>query len=189
MMWKEDSNLTESKLRRLDSNFAKLSISSLENPKFHILLLMMEELLDSHTQTSARTTPSKWISQLEKSAVLLNSQTELQLFWLEETTLEELVYCNQLKNTQDHTILLTLKILQDKFSQPDFPTLSLSEMEKLLLSLFLKDKESNLLPFKKETLDLAEKRKLLKSVKKMIDTIWFHQITYSVSRVFIIFLC
>jgi hypothetical protein len=44
-------------------------------------------------------------------------------------------------------------------------------MEKLLQSLFLKDKESNLLPFKKETLDLAEKRKLLKSVKKMIDTI------------------
>ncbi len=85
--------------------------------------------------------------------------------------MEELVYCNQLKNTQDHTILLTLKILQDKFSQPDFPTLSLSEMEKLLQSLFLKDKESNLLPFKKETLDLAEKRKLLKSVKKMIDTI------------------
>jgi hypothetical protein len=59
MMLKEDSNLTESKLRRLDSNFAKLSISSLENPKFHLLLLMMEELLDSHTQTSARTTPSK----------------------------------------------------------------------------------------------------------------------------------
>ena len=59
MMLKEDSNLTESKLRRMDSNFAKLSISSLENPKFHLLLLMMEELLDSHTQTSARTTPSK----------------------------------------------------------------------------------------------------------------------------------
>ena len=59
MMLKEDSNLTESKLRRLDSNFAKLSISSLENPKFHLLSLMMEELLDSHTQTSARTTPSK----------------------------------------------------------------------------------------------------------------------------------
>lgn len=56
-MLKEDSNLTESKLRRLDSNFAKLSISSLENPKFHLLLLTMEELLDSHTQTSARTTP------------------------------------------------------------------------------------------------------------------------------------
>jgi len=59
MMLKEDSNPTESTLRRLDSNFAKLSISSLENPKFHLLSLMMEELLDSHIQTSARTTLSK----------------------------------------------------------------------------------------------------------------------------------
>jgi hypothetical protein len=59
MMLKVDSNLTESTLRRLDSNFAKLSISLLENPKFHLLLLMMEELSDSHIQTFARMTQSR----------------------------------------------------------------------------------------------------------------------------------
>jgi hypothetical protein len=49
--------------------------------------------------------------------------------------------------------------------------LSLLETERPQLSLFQEDKELNLLPFKKETLDLAEKRKLLKSVKMMIETI------------------
>ena len=88
-----------------------------------------------------------------------------------ETTLEELVFYNQLRNTQDHTTLLTLKIQQDKYSQPDLAMLSLLETERPQLSLFQEDKELNLLPFKKETLDLAEKRKLLKLVKKMIDTI------------------
>ena len=106
--------------------------------------------------------------------MLLNSQTEQQLFWLEETTLAELVYFNQLKNTQDHMILLILRILLDKLSQPDFQMLSLLEMEKLQLFHYQEDKELNLLQFKKETLDLAEKKKLLKLVKKMIETIWFH---------------
>jgi hypothetical protein len=59
MMLKVDSNLTESTLRRLDSNLAKLSISLLENPKFHLLLLMMEELSDSHIQTFALMTQSR----------------------------------------------------------------------------------------------------------------------------------
>jgi len=72
--------------------------------------------------------------------------------------LEELVFSNLLRNTQDHTILLTLKIQQDKHSQLDLAMPSLLVMEKLKQSLFQKDKESSLLPFKKETLDLAEKR-------------------------------
>lgn len=85
--------------------------------------------------------------------------------------MEELVYYNLLKSIQDLMILLILKIQQDKHSLQDFQMHSLLETEKLLPSPFLKDKELSSLQFKREILDLVEKRKLQKKVKVMIETI------------------
>jgi len=91
MMLKEDLLLKLFQMKKLNLNYAELNQSQLDQIKFHTLLPMMVEQLDSHILKLKLMIQLKLILPQVQSSTSLNSKLVMLSLPHQETTLEELV--------------------------------------------------------------------------------------------------